>query len=96
MCYFPHKMVPSRDGPPPCPASSVTGVPGGQDLAAFEINFNALITFDALLAGAPPLEHTIPKMTLTQLLQKVGANEAAVKKTGCVISVQATPPSLLL
>ena len=49
-----------------------------------------------LLAGAPPLEHTIPKMTLTQLLQKVGANEAAVKKTGCVISVQATPPSLLL
>lgn len=62
------------------------------ELAPFTIEFDAMLSFEALLDNPTPLRHKIPKMTLQKLLQEVGVSGGkaleAVKKTGAVINVQ--------
>jgi hypothetical protein len=62
------------------------------ELSAFEISFDAQLSFEALLENAKPLQHSIPKMSLEKLLQEVGVSGGKaleeLKKTGAVLSVQ--------
>jgi len=59
-----------------------------QDLSDFTVDFTASIGFPGLSSKALLLKHHVKPMPIKELLQKVGASEDQVKKTGAIISVR--------
>jgi len=58
-----------------------------EDLSAFTVEFQAHISYYGLMDEGAPLKHVIEKMTLAELIDKVGAEQSKVKQSGAIISV---------